>query len=567
MGIRFRQKIKILPGIHVNITGNGITSLSIGSPGSTFNINRDLTTKNTINIPGSGLSYQHTIYKNKKQITPQDRHHENEPALDFQHYKAQMLPITSKYHIADWCQPDFKEIAEHLISYNQRLELLIEERSSLVADLKSKNRFSMIDRFIKMVNRRKWEEIQKSKEHIEVSIQGIDADLSNRESALTWDIPPMLNKCHKHISEQFILFAQQNTPLWHINGQQSIDEAHFRASYNSVLNRSAAKFSHGWPDFLPKEKGLTDISVPLIKSEDGFAIYFFPFFVAIEIDHEFGLLSPLNVTIKQIEHSFSVIEESPPGGVRITDYTYKYINKDGSPDLRFKDNPKLPIVSYDVIEISISDGPAKILHFPTDLSSVLFCSNFYDETGGSWQNFCNWFRYSKLLISFENIEAKPVKWKLRHEPAYGKNSSMDYIGASLPNGDEFFVLAFAHEVKQFWLGLSAKPLEVLFKAAETANDERATDVKIWLDEKPIEIIGNQYVSQITPEQASFKVLGLLLDFSDSDSPIRKIRESKNILIYIRNSKEKPILLRLSLDDAQPLMTELINRSSITDWKF
>lgn len=56
MGLNFRKSLKIAPGIKVNITKKGISSLSIGKNGARVNFGRK-GVKTTAGIPGTGLSY------------------------------------------------------------------------------------------------------------------------------------------------------------------------------------------------------------------------------------------------------------------------------------------------------------------------------------------------------------------------------------------------------------------------------------------------------------------------------------------------------------------------------
>lgn len=52
---KFSERVKILPGVHVNFAKHGV-SLSIGEPGASFNIGRR-GTRITAGIPGTGISY------------------------------------------------------------------------------------------------------------------------------------------------------------------------------------------------------------------------------------------------------------------------------------------------------------------------------------------------------------------------------------------------------------------------------------------------------------------------------------------------------------------------------
>jgi hypothetical protein len=52
---RFRRRIKLLPGVRVNVSKTG-ASLSVGPRGITTNVSRR-GVRNTVGIPGTGLSY------------------------------------------------------------------------------------------------------------------------------------------------------------------------------------------------------------------------------------------------------------------------------------------------------------------------------------------------------------------------------------------------------------------------------------------------------------------------------------------------------------------------------
>ncbi|MGP0873280.1 DUF4236 domain-containing protein [Serratia sp. CY81684] len=55
MAIRFRKRIRIAPGIYINIGKKGI-STSVGPRGASLNIGKR-GVNGTVGIPGSGLSY------------------------------------------------------------------------------------------------------------------------------------------------------------------------------------------------------------------------------------------------------------------------------------------------------------------------------------------------------------------------------------------------------------------------------------------------------------------------------------------------------------------------------
>ena len=57
MGFRFRKSIKLFPGVKLNLSKKGISSLSIGKRGARINISKK-GIQTTLGIPGTGISYK-----------------------------------------------------------------------------------------------------------------------------------------------------------------------------------------------------------------------------------------------------------------------------------------------------------------------------------------------------------------------------------------------------------------------------------------------------------------------------------------------------------------------------
>ena len=57
MGFRFRKRIKMGPGMYLNLTQKGFSSASYGQPGAILNVNNKGKTRVTGGIPGTGISY------------------------------------------------------------------------------------------------------------------------------------------------------------------------------------------------------------------------------------------------------------------------------------------------------------------------------------------------------------------------------------------------------------------------------------------------------------------------------------------------------------------------------
>jgi hypothetical protein len=57
MGLRFQRRIKIFPGVYINLSKSGV-SASVGGKGATVNIGSTGRKMVTVGIPGTGLSYR-----------------------------------------------------------------------------------------------------------------------------------------------------------------------------------------------------------------------------------------------------------------------------------------------------------------------------------------------------------------------------------------------------------------------------------------------------------------------------------------------------------------------------
>lgn len=80
MGFRFRKRLKLFPGVSLNFSKRGISSLSFGGPGATVNvpIAREGQTRTTVGLPGTGLSYSQ---EGSKQRSVRERRQAQNPRI------------------------------------------------------------------------------------------------------------------------------------------------------------------------------------------------------------------------------------------------------------------------------------------------------------------------------------------------------------------------------------------------------------------------------------------------------------------------------------------------------
>ena len=146
---------------------------------------------------------------------------------------------------------------------------------------------------------------------------------------------------------------------WHIasgGAVQSLTTWKRNAGASHVVNRKAAHLVYILPKVL--RSNVTPPAITLGKR----TFYFFPEIMLIEHGGRFGAIGYDDVTITCQQSRF-IETGKPPADAQIVDRTWRYPNKSGGPDRRFRDNRQLPVCLYDVMHLSSSSGMNELMEF------------------------------------------------------------------------------------------------------------------------------------------------------------------------------------------------------------
>jgi SpoVK/Ycf46/Vps4 family AAA+-type ATPase len=193
------------------------------------------------------------------------------------------------------------------------------------------------------------DEVKKNNVTEETIIEDIDIDS---------DIDSELTEIEK---ERFSDLCQKFSDLLSCNKIWFVTSLGTNARRSEIIDRKEIAFSTGNLNSLK-----TSFKIPIIKDLYGTKYYICPkFIIKANNSQEFEQipietinvnfqtrrfiedLSPKRHTAQLLNEPFSDL----PKDTKIVDYEFKYTNKDGSPDLRYSFNPKLPVVEYGRIEI------------------------------------------------------------------------------------------------------------------------------------------------------------------------------------------------------------------------
>ncbi|PNP98510.1 DUF4236 domain-containing protein [Moraxella sp. RCAD0137] len=65
MGFRFKKSFKIIPGVKLNVSKKGLSSVSLGGKGASMNFGKK-GRRTTVGIPGTGMSYTSTSKRRRR---------------------------------------------------------------------------------------------------------------------------------------------------------------------------------------------------------------------------------------------------------------------------------------------------------------------------------------------------------------------------------------------------------------------------------------------------------------------------------------------------------------------
>ena len=136
---------------------------------------------------------------------------------------------------------------------------------------------------------------------------------------------------------------------WRIDARGAVKDSKYYAGASSLVTRKGASFGRGVP---PKMR--CNIEVPFVKGT-GTALYFMPDRVLVYSSSDVGAVSYKDLRFDGRVQRF-IEDGSVPHDAEVVDKTWKYVNKKGGPDRRFKDNRQLPVVLYEELRFESTSG-------------------------------------------------------------------------------------------------------------------------------------------------------------------------------------------------------------------
>ena len=137
--------------------------------------------------------------------------------------------------------------------------------------------------------------------------------------------------------------------FWHVQGQANVHDRRYHAGANNLSSLSDSHVSFVPAPFL--RTNVDVFSIPVGKQ----VLYFFPDRLLISDPNGIGAVSYKELSVRIVPTRF-IEERTVPSDTEVVDYTWRYLNKNGTPDRRFRDNRQLPICQYSEIHLTTPSG-------------------------------------------------------------------------------------------------------------------------------------------------------------------------------------------------------------------
>jgi hypothetical protein len=155
---------------------------------------------------------------------------------------------------------------------------------------------------------------------------------------------------------------------WHVEGSAKVLDMKYHAGASSSIKRKPSSVSFNLPPFMASN--VTPIAITFAKA----TFYFFPDRVLVYSKGEVG-----GVGYTHLETSASVSrfieEQGVPRDAKVVDKTWRFVNKKGGPDKRFKNNRELPICAYGELTLRSTTGVHEVLMISRHGPDVAFAES------------------------------------------------------------------------------------------------------------------------------------------------------------------------------------------------
>lgn len=148
--------------------------------------------------------------------------------------------------------------------------------------------------------------------------------------------------------------------VWHIEASGSVKDSKYHAGADNLVRRSKTSVRKSEPPYL--KTNVETVSIGVGKQ----TLHFFPDRILVYSSNGVGAVGYKDLQISVGARRFIEERGSVPSDATVVDKTWKYVNKKGGPDKRFKDNIELPVCRYQEMSFTSASGLNELIQMSKD---------------------------------------------------------------------------------------------------------------------------------------------------------------------------------------------------------
>jgi hypothetical protein len=351
MGLRFRQSIKLLPGLRINFGLRGI-SVTVGPRGANLSLGTRGTYLN-LGLPGTGISYRARLDKTKSlegsqsTIRPEpEPEPQTHPDLFNRHPPfIDLAPHVIEFRSVDVASLGSSESLERVSALCEKLQSqrhiisaeITQAEKDVIRAARMSRRFAWLRRWIASTT------FKSLQEYHDDCLNRLDV-LKEIKQSLVLDVEFSISdgakKAFLYVTAAFDRVSR-SARIWDITSAQAVDRYRTRSAASKTFDTQPVSFDRTYDALMA-----TEFRPPRFVNTNGADLMLYPAFVMVQIGERVALLDIRQVEITIEPTRFVVYDGNVPSDSMVIDSTWQYVNKDGGPDRRFSNNPTIPIAKY-----------------------------------------------------------------------------------------------------------------------------------------------------------------------------------------------------------------------------
>lgn len=366
MAWSYRKRIKVIPGVHLNISSKGI-STNIGVKGASVTV-------------GHGTTYVNSLMGRQKVTSSKPALLGPRPALPAPTPAPSPAIVTTSHGNifslapAEITNQDMQGVKDTILAaHQQRKELQHDLQHINLAVKKSQSQllFSYVflyGLFVKSIPRDIKERIAAQ----QAAIDEIKQELVKSRMELDVSFDAEILRKYESVTAAFKRLAQ-SYKVWDVTSAVAENRRVTRSAASTLVDKKEVKIG-----IKPIEDIHSNFEPLWFKNANGADLYCYPgFIIMYDTKDRFGIID-----LKELQFQFRPVRFIERGFVppdaKVIDHTWNKVNLNGAPDRRFRDNFQIPIVRYGSITLRTASGVNEEYEFSNYEAAEAFSEAFID---------------------------------------------------------------------------------------------------------------------------------------------------------------------------------------------